>query len=66
MGFGLPEPEGDRWLDRYFELIDQVGLFLALLGWAPVLYRSAKNEGQTSSVVILDRSIRSSFRRLDI
>ena len=32
MGFGRSEPEADRWLDRYFELIGRAGLPLALPG----------------------------------
>ena len=32
MGFGRYEPEADRWLDRYFELIGRARLPLALPG----------------------------------
>ena len=32
MGFGRSGPEADRWLDRYFELIGQAHLPLALPG----------------------------------
>src|SRR5436190_1026925 len=32
MGFGRSEPEADRWLDRYFELIGRARLPLALPG----------------------------------
>ena len=60
MGFSQSEPEADRWLDRYFELIDRACLPLALPAWAPVLYRSAQKEGRTSSVLMLD-----GFRRSD-